>query len=566
MSYDASSENGDGTQLRPSPFSRAVDVLTQPLPTLALALLGLALVGFFFTQTLLGQQLDHRAMSSIGADGQAWAVIVDPLAYVTIASVGTLTLGCVIVALARRRFDLAIGVVAFVVGSNLTTQVLKHTISYTPAVAVPSLPSGHTTVAMSLSMAALFVVPAGARRLLLAGCGFLSTFIGAGTVVGHWHYPADVVAAFCVCLGWAALITAALARLSRGTPQRVVLPYEQDNPLTVPGLTLMGTAVAGLVMIIAGVRPSDPSVNLKVAALTLLALGLAGVGTLSWCETMLSRHLPEPLAQPELIRRNPRVLSVFVGAMGVLGVVATLRGTNLGRRVEVYGYFSLGGQSRMFQPFATFLPYLPHVTALTALVALAALIPRATRSRAALALGVIVVGNVAVQGIKSLLASTLFGNIATFPSGHAMLGLTAAVAWILLAPQRYRAQALAVSTFWASFATLGVLAGRMHVPGDTVASMALMCALIAVVWWFMSERVITVRAVPGLSLRDALTWGGYGLAVLLLTLTGWGLRPIRHDAFGLGFGLIEMLGIPVATLALLLWVERVATGSFPTKD
>ena len=68
---------------------------------------------------------------------------------------------------------------------------------------------------MSLALAGVLVAPAALRSLVaLLGSGG-ATLIGAGTVVGRWHRPGDVVAGVAVCLLWAALALAVLALLRR---------------------------------------------------------------------------------------------------------------------------------------------------------------------------------------------------------------------------------------------------------------------------------------------------------------------------------------------------------------
>ena len=96
-------------------------------------------------------------------------------------------------------WPLALAAILVVGGANVTTQLFKAYWPTSPHLWDNSLPSGHSTVAMSLSLAAILVAPSGARRWLVPFAAFGATFVGAGTIVGHWHRPADV---------WAALLAA----------------------------------------------------------------------------------------------------------------------------------------------------------------------------------------------------------------------------------------------------------------------------------------------------------------------------------------------------------------------
>ena len=79
-----------------------------------------------------------------------------------------------------------------------------------------SYPSGHTTVGMSVAVAAMLVVP---RRLLLPtalGAGLFGSAFGVAVVAAGWHRPSDAVGAFLVVIA----VAAACAALSHAFPDR----------------------------------------------------------------------------------------------------------------------------------------------------------------------------------------------------------------------------------------------------------------------------------------------------------------------------------------------------------
>ena len=118
------------------------------------------------------------------------------------------------IALVRRRRGLAIAAAALIVGANGTTQLLKSTLLSRPDLGLQettpatlnSLPSGHSTVALSVVAALVLVVPAALRPVLcVAGVAFASV-TGLATLSAGWHRPSDTVAAFLVVGGWAAAV------------------------------------------------------------------------------------------------------------------------------------------------------------------------------------------------------------------------------------------------------------------------------------------------------------------------------------------------------------------------
>ncbi len=111
------------------------------------------------------------------------------------------------VALARRRYTAAVVAVAVILGSNLTTQLLKNVVFDRPDRGVAtlefnSLPSGHTTLAASAAAAVFLIVTPRWRPFTAVTGGAFSISAGAATYLNLWHRPADVVAALLVVGTW----------------------------------------------------------------------------------------------------------------------------------------------------------------------------------------------------------------------------------------------------------------------------------------------------------------------------------------------------------------------------
>jgi membrane-associated phospholipid phosphatase len=131
------------------------------------------------------------------------------------------------IAVARGRIRLALAVVVAVAGANVTSQFLKHVLLERPnllgdtAFATGnSFPSGHVTVAASLVLAALLVVPRPLRAVAaIAGAGYVA-LVGMSTIAAGWHRLDDAVGAVLIALAWSALVAAAVARGWSFMPRR----------------------------------------------------------------------------------------------------------------------------------------------------------------------------------------------------------------------------------------------------------------------------------------------------------------------------------------------------------
>jgi membrane-associated phospholipid phosphatase len=271
----------------------AVPATARSLVPAAAAMAGTAVVSFAVVATVVlgsapGQRLDRRAMDALSSPQRTTHRLIEVLSLVSVWSVAVVLAGCVVLALVRRRVAAAVAAMVLVAGANVTTQVLKYDVLTRPDIGLGtanSLPSGHTTVAVSLALAGVLVAPAGLRSLVaLVGSGG-ATLIGAGTVVGRWHRPGDVVAGVAVCLLWAAVALGVLALLRRHGPA-------PGRASALPHLTsLAGAALVGLVIVSAGVRPTGQPHSLLLAAVSLAAIGIACAGSVGWVCRVAARHV-----------------------------------------------------------------------------------------------------------------------------------------------------------------------------------------------------------------------------------------------------------------------------------
>lgn len=134
----------------------------------------------------------------------------------SVVSEGTLALGLllvVVLAVLRRRLPLAVASVVLVGGANVTTQLLKKVVLERPDLGLGSansLPSGHTTVAATLAVALVLVVPVAVRSTAAVLGAAYAAATGVSTLVAGWHRPSDVAAALLVVAAWTGLVVAGL--------------------------------------------------------------------------------------------------------------------------------------------------------------------------------------------------------------------------------------------------------------------------------------------------------------------------------------------------------------------
>lgn len=232
----------------------------------------------FFVDTFAGQMLERAAFD--GAEngrGMLWLVAEPFLDAVSVTFVVAGLGAAMLVALLRRRWGLAVQVAFLVVGANVTTQLVKHSLLGREELIggwhwENSLPSGHTTVAGSVAAALLLVVPRAARPLVAILGGAYTAAIGVSTLVGQWHRPSDVVAAVLVVLAWTALVCAF-------TPRSALDPGAGATPGSTATAVLLLVGGAGAGLVAAWALRTTPATwdTTSAQELTAYAGGVAGV-------------------------------------------------------------------------------------------------------------------------------------------------------------------------------------------------------------------------------------------------------------------------------------------------
>jgi membrane-associated phospholipid phosphatase len=205
---------------------RRAGVSARPLRLLPLAVLtvgcAIALVVAYlvFVRTHTGQRIDEAALHGRLASFRARDAANQLLTTISIGSLALVLVGLAGQALLRRRVALAVVAVVVVLGALTLTELLKHVVLVRPDLVSSSLdrnsfPSGHTTTAFAVGIAAALAAPPRWRRAVAVGALLYGTAIGIATIAAGWHRPSDVAGAMLVVTGWAAAVVLAVALVDR---------------------------------------------------------------------------------------------------------------------------------------------------------------------------------------------------------------------------------------------------------------------------------------------------------------------------------------------------------------
>jgi membrane-associated phospholipid phosphatase len=247
-------------------------------------ILAFVLVYGVSVRTVTGRELaDLSLRGAIAARPLFSGTVQTVLNVVSIASLlGAVAVVAVIALLRLARLE-GLVAIAVLVGSNVSTWLLKHVLLDRPDLGLDevapatlnSLPSGHTTAAFSTAAAVVFVAQRQWRDVIAtAGAGF-GALVGVATMLAGWHRAADAVTAFLVVGAWttAAAIVVVRARpddaRDRGTAT-ATSPLLARRLVQVALGLLSTAAVLGLILVIAS--PDQDSA--PGAAVAFLAGGL----------------------------------------------------------------------------------------------------------------------------------------------------------------------------------------------------------------------------------------------------------------------------------------------------
>lgn len=213
------------------------------------------------------------------------AHLADPDAY------GLLGGGIELVALARRRWRLALALPVVLLCAPLTTEILKQLTASPRAtpwselrhIAEASWPSGHSTGAMTLALCGVLAAPARLRPLVAAVGVLFAITVGYAVLVLAWHFPSDVIGGYLVAAIWTLLAIAAVRRWPDGRSAAPPPRRREPQPAVWPALVVaLGAgaialaAISGRPRALADYAGTHPSFAIAAVAIALLGAGLAG--------------------------------------------------------------------------------------------------------------------------------------------------------------------------------------------------------------------------------------------------------------------------------------------------
>jgi hypothetical protein len=253
-----------------------------------------ALVYVLAVLTRTGQTIENAALRGADQDDvnetdAAW----EALGQITVYSLAAAVVVVALVGVLRKRWDLTVAAVGVIVAGQVVVQALKRFILPRPPLvevtgdyAHNSLPSGHTTIAMTVLFAAIIVVPWKWRGVMLFFVLPWATAIGQYTLTAKWHRLSDTLAADGIALGIAALAAWWLQR--RGSLRPYTGPSRKGRVVLVVfwsvvavGLLALGAILWGFPLAREGLDADDwviylgagtfASAGSLLAALTYLA-------------------------------------------------------------------------------------------------------------------------------------------------------------------------------------------------------------------------------------------------------------------------------------------------------
>ena len=281
---------------RPRFRAARTPVVTPRGSTLRLVMLGILSVSLVVavwlgtTQTVAGQQIaDMILYGRVVADPAVLGAATETLTTVSLAFAGTAALGLLLLALVRGGLGLAIAVIALFGGANLTAQALKvllerpNLLGDAAYAAGNSFPSGHVTIAASLGLACVLVVPRRVRTPMAVVAATLIAAVGVSTMIAGWHRLADVEGAILISLAWAALVTAILVQAQGWMPRQTWGRGRGGMAMTLAGVLGTVVAMAGVAgIVVVGIEPT-PLAQLfatqEVAPRTFVAALAIAAGT-----------------------------------------------------------------------------------------------------------------------------------------------------------------------------------------------------------------------------------------------------------------------------------------------
>ncbi|MGW7434168.1 phosphatase PAP2 family protein [Streptomyces sp. NPDC054861] len=280
----------------------------------AVLLLAVVYAGLVLTAT--GQRWENAATAGRLTDGTLSAEQIAGRVphHFALYSLSLALLLIAVVGVLRRRYAPTVAALGSVIGSVALAEALQRFVLHRPDLAgAPGhllhggFPSGHTTLALSVTFALALVVPYRLRVLVVTVGALWATFLGAYTLAIGWHRPGDLIGAELLSLVIVCGTVALLARKGKArraprgrAPLRHVV---MTVPVVLGALAGLGAGLLLLPRSVGAPLPVDPATaRLAYESGQLLAAGTGLAAALLLLALLRHVDLDESAVPP---RRAP---------------------------------------------------------------------------------------------------------------------------------------------------------------------------------------------------------------------------------------------------------------------
>jgi membrane-associated phospholipid phosphatase len=198
-----------------------------------------------------------------------------------------------LIALARGRWRVALGLPIVFFATGFTTESLKHLLASPrldewlghSQIAAASWPSGHSTAAMTMALCAVIAVPPRLRPTAAALGGAFAVAVAYAILTLGWHFPSDVFGGYLVAGTYVLLFVGVIAWTEQRWPSRRSAEAATRPGDVIPALGV-ATLAAGAGIGLALARPEQlvgyaaTHTTFVIGALGIAALAIALAATM----------------------------------------------------------------------------------------------------------------------------------------------------------------------------------------------------------------------------------------------------------------------------------------------
>jgi membrane-associated phospholipid phosphatase len=199
-----------------------------------------------------------------------------------------------LIALARGRWRVALGLPFVFAATGFTAESLKHVLASQrfdewmghAQISAASWPSGHSTAAMTMALCAVIAVPPRLRPTVAAIGGAFAVAVAYAILALGWHFPSDVFGGYLVAATYVLLFVGVIAWTEQRWPSRRGSAEAATRPADALPALAVAMLAAGAAIGLALARPEQlvgyaaSHTTFVVGALGIAALAVALAATM----------------------------------------------------------------------------------------------------------------------------------------------------------------------------------------------------------------------------------------------------------------------------------------------